>query len=192
MAKDRPLVEAAIAARNRLQALEAELDHAKVDYQHAVRKLHHSGASLREIAADLGISHQRVHQLVDTPEARGWNTRRRRDRGGWKGSPKEELACSFCGDRQTAVAKMVAGPGVYICDGCVRAAGQVVLRGETHREGGACLMVEHEDRVRCSFCGKAVPQVVGMVTGAGTDFRICAECLALCNEIIAEELGQQG
>jgi len=30
-----------------------------------------------------------------------------------------ELRCSFCGKPHTGVAKLVAGPGVYICDGCV-------------------------------------------------------------------------
>ena len=30
-----------------------------------------------------------------------------------------EMRCSFCGNLHTDVAKLVAGPGVYICDGCV-------------------------------------------------------------------------
>src|SRR4026209_677213 len=30
-----------------------------------------------------------------------------------------EIRCSFCGKLYTDVAKLVAGPGVYICDGCV-------------------------------------------------------------------------
>ena len=30
-----------------------------------------------------------------------------------------EMRCSFCGRLHTDVAKLVAGPGVYICDGCV-------------------------------------------------------------------------
>jgi len=30
-----------------------------------------------------------------------------------------ELRCSFCGKQHTEVGKLVAGPGVYICDGCV-------------------------------------------------------------------------
>lgn len=29
------------------------------------------------------------------------------------------LRCSFCGHSAEEVAKLVAGPGVYICDGCV-------------------------------------------------------------------------
>ena len=28
-------------------------------------------------------------------------------------------ACSFCGKRQDQVRKLVAGPGVWICDNCV-------------------------------------------------------------------------
>jgi hypothetical protein len=30
-----------------------------------------------------------------------------------------ELRCSFCGKKHTDVGKLVAGPGVYICDGCI-------------------------------------------------------------------------
>jgi ATP-dependent Clp protease ATP-binding subunit ClpX len=30
-----------------------------------------------------------------------------------------KLSCSFCGKSQDDVAKLIAGPGVYICDGCV-------------------------------------------------------------------------
>jgi hypothetical protein len=29
------------------------------------------------------------------------------------------LVCSFCGKRQDEVRKLIAGPTVYICDGCV-------------------------------------------------------------------------
>ena len=30
-----------------------------------------------------------------------------------------EMRCSFCGKLYTDVTKLIAGPGVYICDGCV-------------------------------------------------------------------------
>lgn len=29
------------------------------------------------------------------------------------------MRCSFCGQPHTAVAKLIAGPGIHICDGCV-------------------------------------------------------------------------
>ena len=32
---------------------------------------------------------------------------------------KGRLCCSFCGKPHTRVGKLIAGPGVYICDGCV-------------------------------------------------------------------------
>jgi ATP-dependent Clp protease ATP-binding subunit ClpX len=31
----------------------------------------------------------------------------------------EPLGCSFCGKDQSQIAKLVAGPGVYICDECI-------------------------------------------------------------------------
>jgi ClpX C4-type zinc finger protein len=34
-------------------------------------------------------------------------------------STEFELRCSFCGNLHTEVAKLIAGPGIYICDGCV-------------------------------------------------------------------------
>jgi ClpX C4-type zinc finger len=30
-----------------------------------------------------------------------------------------EMRCTFCGRLHTEVAKLIAGPGIYICDGCV-------------------------------------------------------------------------
>ena len=44
------------------------------------------------------------------------------------------LACSFCGRPQTQVAKLVAGPGVYICDGCVELAGAVIAEAKKQEE----------------------------------------------------------
>lgn len=37
-----------------------------------------------------------------------------------------ELHCSFCGKSETEVAKLVAGPRVYICDECVTIASQII------------------------------------------------------------------
>jgi len=36
------------------------------------------------------------------------------------------LACSFCGRSATQVAKLVAGPKVYICDFCVAEASRIM------------------------------------------------------------------
>ncbi|SDZ05204.1 ATP-dependent Clp protease ATP-binding subunit ClpX [Evansella caseinilytica] len=32
----------------------------------------------------------------------------------------KQLQCSFCGAAENQVKKLIAGPGVYICDECVR------------------------------------------------------------------------
>jgi hypothetical protein len=37
-----------------------------------------------------------------------------------------EMRCSFCGNLHTDVAKLVAGPGVYICDGCINLCAGVI------------------------------------------------------------------
>ena len=35
------------------------------------------------------------------------------------GDSSEQLLCSFCGKSQRQVKKLIAGPGVYICDECI-------------------------------------------------------------------------
>ena len=42
-----------------------------------------------------------------------------------KGS-NDNLFCSFCGKKQTEVAKLIAGPAVYICDECIRLCGEII------------------------------------------------------------------
>lgn len=50
-------------------------------------------------------------------------------------------------------------------------------------------MVDKYERViRCSFCSKT--QDDGVILVAGPGVFICEECIALCNEIIAEKKGR--
>jgi ATP-dependent protease Clp ATPase subunit len=81
------------------------------------------------------------------------------------------LHCSFCGRAQRKVAKLIAGPGVYICDGCVTLARSWDPLPPPGRS--------------CSFCGTWSPKG-GRVTGPGS-VAICEQCLDLCDTIIAEE-----
>ena len=39
---------------------------------------------------------------------------------------KEKLHCSFCGKEQDAVHRLVAGPGVYICDECIELCNEII------------------------------------------------------------------
>jgi hypothetical protein len=45
----------------------------------------------------------------------------------------ETVHCSFCNKDQDSVARIVAGPGVYICDECVNLS-QLIIAGEPARE----------------------------------------------------------
>jgi hypothetical protein len=65
MTLDEQILAEAKEARQRLVDLESQTAHVRVDYHHAIKKLHAAGGSLREIADSLELSHQRVHQIVD-------------------------------------------------------------------------------------------------------------------------------
>ena len=52
-------------ARAEFEASQDEVERRKQDYFTAVRTLHEAGMPLREIANALGLSHQRVHQMVE-------------------------------------------------------------------------------------------------------------------------------
>ncbi len=45
----------------------------------------------------------------------------------------EVLRCSFCGKTQDEVKKLIAGPGVYICDECIRLCDEIIA--EDSKEG---------------------------------------------------------
>ncbi len=186
---DAKLLEEARRAQERLIDAERDADMARADFHRAVRRLHLHGSSLRELAAALGLSHQRVHQIVEAAGgSRRWG--RRRD-------PRSDLACTFCGRPQTKVRKLIAGPNVYICNGCVGLAKRVISSADAvlTQVGQMTSVPEQEKRERCSFCGKYRSQVPGLATVSGATggkasgpAAICGECLALCDEIVAEEL----
>jgi len=202
---DEAILREAREARDRLIGFEREADLARVGYQHAIRRLHSSGASLREIADALGLSYQRVHQIVDVGAGKG----------ALKTSAVNPLHCSFCDRSRAEVRRIIAGPGVMICDGCVGLALEALDAGAAATPGLARLVAtdQSEAKERCNFCGKRRDQVSGLAAAPdrrvvpvkrgrrrvaapkfggrpGTPPRICAECLDLCVEILEEELGE--
>lgn len=86
MTLDKDILNEARELRSRLLELQHEADRAKLDYHHSIRRLHAAGGSMREIAEELDLSHQRVHQIVEGDEpihARiGWQHARRHRRFG--------------------------------------------------------------------------------------------------------------
>jgi hypothetical protein len=69
MTLDDTILAEAKDVRERLLDLQHEEERAQADYHHAIRRLQAAGGSLREIAAELGLSHQRVHQIVGSEAA---------------------------------------------------------------------------------------------------------------------------
>jgi hypothetical protein len=188
------LLAEARRARERLIDAERDAEVARAEFHHTVRRLHLHGSSLREIAASLGLSHQRVHQIVEEAGgSRRWVRRQQR-----RARPGDLLlACTFCGKEQKQVRKLIAGPGVYICDGCIALAGNLLRSGRAAATsfGEMIDIPEHATGIQCTFCGKDRGQVDGMavmpevtVDRTSASAAICAECLDLCDEIIVEEL----
>jgi ClpX C4-type zinc finger len=192
MGLDADLVRDAEAARARLLVAQHAAEQARADYHHAIRRLHAAGGSLREIAEALRLSHQRVHQIIDeaAEPARPWWRRRGRRRGPMG-------PCSFCGRSREECAKLIAGPGVFVCDRCVARATRLSVGGVAVADWTeAPMRLEPSDsQATCSFCGKQARQVGFLVAGRppaarggkfGQDARICDECLDLCLAILAE------
>jgi len=193
MTLDPELLRQARHERDRSVDLQFEADQAQVGYQHAIRRLHGAGASLREIADALGLSYQRVHQIVDPGSGKGAVKSSQTDR-----------ACSFCGASQRQVRKLIAGPGVFICERCIDLADEVLAEGEERSNRWTGLAPEGDAEARCNFCGKRRRDVTGMIVApdrppAGKfvrkryarrfpGVRECSDCLALCGEVMAEQL----
>ena len=113
MPLDSDLLGQARAAQARVIDAERDAEVARAEFYRAVRRLQVAGGSLREIAQALGLSHQRVHQIV---EASGGSRSWRMGRG--QADTGELLSCSFCGKHQKQVKKLIVGPGAFICDAC--------------------------------------------------------------------------
>src|SRR5437870_13265483 len=125
---DDALLRRATEARDHAEELQREASRSRLAFHEAVCDLHRAGGSLREIAEALDLSHQRVHQIVESPGGRGvwarlWGRRASALR------PQGPASCSFCGVHQFETRKLVAGPGVWICDGCVALARRVIETG---------------------------------------------------------------
>jgi hypothetical protein len=191
MGLDQELVREAARAKEQLAVAEHAAYRAKVDYHQAIRRLHTAGGSLREIAEAFRMSHQRVHQIINEAAE---PTRRRL----WRRQPQvlSELGpCSFCGRPRDVCAKLIAGPGVFICDRCVmqvtRLAAGAVVEGQAE---GSMRLEPPGSEAKCSFCGKEARKVRHLVASGlavpagkfGDLPRICDKCRDLCLEILAE------
>ena len=149
---------------------------ARAEYHTAIRRLHLAGASFREIAEALSLSHQRIQQIVDGSGGSWW-------RRAWRtrGTTRDAI-CTWCGRPPSEVQKLVAGPKIYICDGCARdASRQLAAMIDATRSLRAA-------RTRCSFCSRF--GTGGRKVVAGPNASVCDECLTLCREFMDLESTQ--
>lgn len=148
--------------RHAYDAAQKKADDRRKEYHAEIKRLYTEGMSLRELAQGLKISHQRVHQIVGL---------------------EIPLTCSFCGKRQTEVAKLIASADDGICDSCVRDASRVT--GSQESAVGAFSPAGQADSdLHCSFCSKARADVESIAVGVSRC--ICNECLTLSLEIISD------
>jgi hypothetical protein len=179
MGIDQRLLGLARRAGERIEESERVVGEARREFQRAIRTLYLDGASMREIAEAVGLSHQRVHQLLDLPRA-------------GRASRAAKAACSFCGREQSQVKKLICGPGgVGVCEKCVALAEQALDRSGP-ASSLAAVVVPTSD-APCSFCGKTSesPRLeegrLSLVASAENRGVICKECLDLAREILREE-----
>jgi RNA polymerase sigma factor (sigma-70 family) len=103
------------------------------------------------------------------------------------GQPRAGLTCTFCGRAQGQGCKLIAGPGVYICDLCIVLSDEVLSVGEQRANDRIRLIPvgSVEAETKCNFCGKKRAHLRGLVSGSAV--QICNECVDLCKEILDEE-----
>ena len=164
------LLEKAHVAATRLSEAETTAQLARADYHAMIRRLHLGGGSLREIAQALGVSHQRIQQIVDEAGGSWWKRWRSR-------TVKRDAVCTFCARPPSEVSKLIAGPNVFICDACVSRAERAV---DGEPIGGLELANVRSTR-RCSFCSKR-SEFAALVLS--TSANVCGDCLELCRAIL--------
>jgi hypothetical protein len=174
MPLNQELLDKARAAAIELSEAERRVLTSRADYHTAIRRLHLAGAPLREIAGALTLSHQRVQQIVNVSGGswwrRAWRTRRN----------TADAVCTWCDRPPGEVDKLVAGPNVHICDGCVTAVSRV--ERATAKSSGPLKLAKTGARERCTFCHKRPADTRPLVTGPAA--HICGECLRICREIM--------
>lgn len=176
MAIDPELLARAKTAAAGLADAERTTVVARGEFHAAVRRLHLAGGSLREVAQALGVSHQRVQQIVRDAGGSWWSRV-------WRGRRMPPGAvCTWCGRPPSAVARLIAGPRVFICGDCVDAADRVVGRGRGSA-GAFTRLGSAGRRGRCAFCGRRPGD--GRILAHSPAGDVCVDCVATCRGILA-------
>lgn len=169
---ERELLDQARAARTASEDADRQALLARADYHAAIRRLHLAGASVRDLAQALSLSHQRVQQIVTGAGGSWW-------RRGWRARTTPDAICTWCSRPPSQVSKLIAGPKVYVCDACVAAAETTVAdTSAVPFTGVTCRSVV----ARCAFCARRArkdrPIALAPVG------HICGDCIRACREIL--------
>jgi len=167
MAANPALLARAKAAGVTLAEAERQVLLSRAEYHTAIRRLHLGGASLREIAEALALSHQRVQQIVATAGGSWWQI--------WRGRRgKRDAVCTWCDRPPSEVDKLIAGPNVFICNTCIAAAERQLKTATPTPAPGASRI--------CAFCSRRANKTRALAYGTHS---ICSECVRVCREILA-------
>ena len=168
------LLDRARAARADMEEADRRALLLRTEYHTAIRRLHLAGGSVREVAQALSLSHQRVQQIVQSGGGtwwrRIWRTR----------TVSPDAICTWCGRPPSEVAKLVAGPHVYICDACIADAERALSGRET--TGSFSLATRASMRRRCSFCRRTAGKDRPILAAAAG--HVCGACLQTCRQIV--------
>ncbi len=116
---------------------------------------------------DLGVRYEQLRRRVD----------------------RASLVCSFCNRSGFDVAHLISGPGIFICERCVRDASDPAIPAETRSTSGLRDAVgAAASDLGCCFCGKTRADA-GRLVIARPPAAICEACLVICSEICDEQLG---
>lgn len=142
------------------------------DFQGAVKSLEAARTLLRRGKDHHLLSH--VEKLIE--DARWARTRRTKPT-----SSSVPPACAFCLRSRPAVAQLVAGPGVFVCNECVAES----IRQGPRRTTDSPL----PHLVKCSFCGrKRVSRAIVLVR---EKVAACQTCMDIAAEVLVESEHQR-
>ena len=106
--------------------------------------------------------------------------------------------CSFCGKSHAEVLKLIAGPGVNICERCVmicksyspkNQSVRKLLSQTQKRSNKITTMARPANLTMCSFCGKSHAEVRKLIAGPGV--YICDSCITVCKNILDKETKEE-
>ena len=91
------------------------------------------------------------------------------------------LKCSFCGKSQKQVKKLIAGPGVYICDECIDLCNEIIEEELADADDVKLDELPKPAEIRDFLEGYVIGQDTAKRTLAGTRHRVPGVSRPLCD-----------